>query len=94
MTILSFQIPNNQTQCTIMTQPNTVLDDVEINRFDEIRVYGSSATSTVDSDKTELHRLLVVTTGQTVDTLGFELKKLGHVKKHNDFVFHIFEILN
>lgn len=94
MTILSFLIPSNVTECNILTQENTILNDVEINHHNEIRVYGENMDATVDSPKTEEHKLLVMTTGQTIDTLGFNLKRLGHVKKHNDFVFHIYEILN
>lgn len=94
MTNLSFLLPSGETEVEITTQENTNLVDVEINHHNEIRVYGENMTATVDSPKTETHKLLVLTTGQTVDTMGFKLKRLGHVKKHNDFVFHIYEILD
>lgn len=103
MTVVSFLLPNEvvdgkvmprpMTETTILTQPNTTLCDVEINSNDDVRVYGET-NSNLEDIKTEPHKIVCVTTGQTIDTSGYSMKRLGHVKRHNDFVFHIYEVLN
>lgn len=92
MVNLSFPLPKNTVECEIITPNGAKIVDVESNIDNVIRVYAEAETASAPC--TEKHKIIVLMTGAEIDTTGYELKRIGHVKLRNDYVAHIYECTN
>lgn len=92
MVNLSFPLPKNQVECEIVTPSGAKIVDVESNIDNVIRVYVE--TETASSPCVEKHKIIVLMTGAEIDTTGYQLSRIGHVKLRNDYVCHIYEVKN
>lgn len=90
MVNLSFPLPKNTVESVILTPSGSKIVDVESNIDNVIRVYAEAETT---SPCVEPHKIIVLMTGVEIDTTGYELKRIGHVKLRNDYVCHVYECL-